>query len=70
MRILVTGVAGFIGSHTCLSLLKKGYEVVIIDSFVNGHKKAIERVTEIMKRNNKNININIDIVNLDIRNDF
>ena len=69
MRVLVTGGAGFIGSHTCLSLLEKGYEVIIIDSFVNGHKKAIERVTEIIKRNNKNININIDIVNLDIRNE-
>ena len=33
--ILITGGAGFIGSHTCLSLLEKGYKVIILDSFVN-----------------------------------
>ena len=33
--ILVTGGAGFIGSHTCLSLIEKGYNLYILDSFIN-----------------------------------
>ena len=67
MRILVTGGAGFIGSHTCLSLLEKGYEVVVIDSFVNGHQKSLERVIDILRLNKTIKNINIKIVNADIR---
>lgn len=41
MAILVTGGAGYIGSHAVLELIKKGYEVVIIDSLEKGHKDAI-----------------------------
>ena len=37
--ILVTGGAGFIGSHTCLMLLKQGYEIFIVDSFINSSEK-------------------------------
>ena len=32
IRLLITGAAGFIGSHTCLLLLEKGYEIIAIDS--------------------------------------
>ena len=46
-RILVTGGAGFIGSHICLLLLEKGFEVVVIDSFVNSSKKSLKRVLSI-----------------------
>ena len=41
MAVLVTGGAGYIGSHTVLQLIKKGYEVVIIDSLEKGHKEAV-----------------------------
>ena len=41
MRILLTGGAGFIGSHTALLLLEKGHEVVIYDSFVNSSNKVV-----------------------------
>ena len=41
--ILITGGAGFIGSHTCLLLLEKGYVVFIIDSFINSSDKSIEK---------------------------
>ncbi len=47
--ILVTGGAGFIGSHTCLILLEKGYEIFVIDSFVNSSAKSIEKVLLILK---------------------
>ena len=47
MRILVTGGAGFIGSHTCVELLNAGYEVTVIDNLYNSSEKAIERVKEI-----------------------
>jgi len=35
MKILVTGGAGYIGSHTCIELIKSGYEVVVIDNLCN-----------------------------------
>ena len=44
MRILVTGGAGFIGSHTCLLLLEKGYELVVVDSFINSSKTVYENI--------------------------
>jgi UDP-glucose 4-epimerase len=47
MRILVTGGAGYIGSHTCVELLKAGYEVVVVDNLSNSKEEAIHRVEEI-----------------------
>ena len=47
MKILVTGGAGYIGSHTCVELLEAGYEVVVVDSLVNSHPLALERVEQI-----------------------
>ena len=47
MNVLVTGGAGYIGSHTCVELLNRGYGVVVIDNLVNSNPKAIERVEEI-----------------------
>ena len=48
--ILVTGGGGFIGSHTCLLLLEKGYVVFIIDSFINSSHKSIERIKTILEK--------------------
>ena len=50
MNIIVTGGAGFIGSHTCLALLERGYNVYVLDSFDNSSPKSLERVIEIYKR--------------------
>ena len=47
MRILVTGGAGFIGSHTCVELLEAGYEVVVLDNLSNASEKSLERVKKI-----------------------
>ncbi len=47
MNILVTGGAGYIGSHTCLELLNSGYGVVVIDNLCNSNAKSLERVQEL-----------------------
>ena len=47
MTILVTGGAGYIGTHTDVELLNKGYDVVVVDNLSNSSPKAIERVKEI-----------------------
>ena len=47
MSVLVTGGAGYIGSHTCVELLERGYDVVVIDNLVNSNPKSLERVAEI-----------------------
>ena len=60
-NILVTGGCGFIGSHTCLNLLEKGFNVFIIDSFQNSSEKVIERILEIYKSGNNNPNINLQV---------
>lgn len=47
MKILVTGGAGYIGSHTCVELLEAGYDVVVVDNLYNASPKSLERVKEI-----------------------
>lgn len=53
MSILVTGGAGFIGSHTCVELLKSGYDCVVVDNLSNSSKLALDRVEEITGKNLK-----------------
>src|SRR5690606_38665452 len=47
-KILVTGGAGYIGSHTIVELHNAGYEVVIVDNFINSNKKVLNRLEEII----------------------
>ena len=47
MNVLVTGGAGYIGSHTCVELLENGYGVVVVDNLCNSSAKSLERVEEL-----------------------
>lgn len=47
MAILVTGGAGYIGSHTCVELLERGYEIVVVDNLNNSSKESLRRVEKI-----------------------
>ena len=47
MNVLVTGGAGYIGSHTCVELLNSGYGVVVIDNLCNSNAKSLDRVQEL-----------------------
>ena len=49
-RLLITGGAGFIGSHTCVVLLEAGHELVVLDSFANSSPVALDRVSELAGR--------------------
>jgi UDP-glucose 4-epimerase len=60
MRVLVTGGAGYIGSHTCVELLKAGHEVFVIDNLSNGHEAALDRIRLIT-------NCELQFMNADIR---
>jgi UDP-glucose 4-epimerase len=50
MKILVTGGAGYIGSHTCVALLERGHDVVVLDNFANSSRVAVERIAELAGR--------------------
>lgn len=51
MSILVTGGAGYIGSHTCVELLEAGYEVVVVDNLYNASRESLKRVEQITGKN-------------------
>lgn len=59
MAILVTGGAGFIGSHTAVELLNNGYEVIIVDDFSNSQPAVLERITELTGKNFKFYELNL-----------
>jgi UDP-glucose 4-epimerase len=47
MTILVTGGAGYIGSHTCVELLEQGYRVVVVDNLANSRQESIARIQQV-----------------------
>lgn len=47
MKILVTGGAGYIGSHTCLEILQAGFEVIVVDNLSNSKEESLKRVQEL-----------------------
>ena len=60
MNVLVTGGAGYIGSHTCVELLERGYGVVVADNLVNSSAEALERVQRITGKS-------LDFYEIDVR---
>jgi UDP-glucose 4-epimerase len=60
MHILVTGGAGYIGSHTCLELLNAGHQVTVVDNLCNAREESLRRVMELTGRS-------LDFVRLDLR---
>ncbi len=64
-NILVTGGAGFIGSHTCLSLLKSGFNLVVLDSFVNSSPESLRRVSNLVQ-NDEGL-VRLKVIRGDIR---
>ena len=61
MKILVTGGAGYIGSHTCIELIKAGYEVIVVDNLCNSSLESLKRVEKL-------VDCNILFHKVDIRN--
>lgn len=59
MEVLVTGGAGYIGSHTCVELLNEGYDVIVLDNFSNSSPVALQRIKEITGRAFKTYQINL-----------
>jgi UDP-glucose 4-epimerase len=60
MKILVTGGAGYIGSHTCIELIKAGYEVIVVDNLCNSSLESLKRVEKL-------VDCNIPFHKVDIR---
>lgn len=61
MKILVTGGAGYIGSHTCIELMKAGHDVVIVDNFCNSNPSVLSRIQDISGKS-------FDFFETDVRN--
>ncbi len=59
MSILVSGGAGYIGSHTCVELLNAGFEIIVADNLSNSSEKALERVEEITGKSLRFVNIDL-----------
>src|SRR5665647_3512748 len=64
MTILVTGGAGYVGSHTCVQLLAEGHEIVVVDNLVNSKETAVKYIKGISGRD---FNFyNYDLKNMDL----
>lgn len=60
-NVLVTGGAGFIGSHTVISLLEHGHEVVIVDNFVNSTQRVLDQVRKLIPAGTDFVHYNISV---------
>ena len=66
-RILITGGGGFIGSHACVVLIEAGYDLIVIDSFINSSPICLERVGEITRLKNNLASQRLHVIRCDVR---
>ena len=59
MSILVSGGAGYIGSHTCIALIEAGYDILVADNLVNSSEEALRRVSEIVGKEIPFVNVDL-----------
>ncbi len=69
-RILITGGAGYIGSHICFLLLSRGYKVIVFDSFVNSSYKLLDNIKKQILITKPYFSGNLEVVDGDIRNKY
>ncbi len=65
--ILITGGAGFIGSHTCIELLEEGYYLYVIDSFINSSPNIKERIIKLFSQNKSKFEEQFNLIKGDIK---
>ena len=68
VRVLVTGGAGFIGSHTCACLIEHGYEICVLDSLSHSDIRCLSRIKQIFSEKNINIKDKLNFFKGDLRN--
>ncbi len=68
--VLVTGGLGYIGSHTCIELLRKNYNIIIIDSFVNNSIDSISQIKNLIRKEYKIFDLSITLKKGDIRDEL
>ena len=66
-RVLITGGAGFIGSHTCVRLIEDGHDLVVIDSLTNSSPIGLKRVIEITGLKAEEANQRLQFIKGDVR---
>ncbi len=66
--ILVTGGAGFIGSHTCLLLIERGYDIFVLDSYINSSRESLDKVLLILRDKGINTENKLHLFEGDIKN--
>ena len=65
--ILITGGAGFIGSHICTLLLQNNYKITILDSFINSSVKSIKKIEKLVLQNNGKSLKQLKVIKADLR---
>ena len=65
--VLVTGGCGYIGSHTCVSLLENNHNVLIIDSLINSYKDSFEKIKKTVELKGIDVKNNIQFFQGDLR---
>ena len=66
-RILITGGAGYIGSHTCVELLRKNFNLIVLDSLVNSSNEVFNKIKLLLKFSESEIRDKLEFVKGDIR---